>query len=226
MRYARGRRNESSPYSPLETFNEDACCRFDHIAVCYCRVRPGFRTCGDRAGSHRSGYDAGACTQDDEARAQGESPRDAQEGGVIIHGLGVKYQNPAAAGFFRIERSVLNLGVVRRLASSRCSRLDWFHSNNAGLMRTRAPCRQGIRGRPVGGAVGGGQARACSESRKNAALCERECFGSSRFASRVKCAPCSDRDSEICVTSLLRKGDTTLPPLSPKNSAEGGPLEF
>jgi hypothetical protein len=109
MRYASGRRNESSPYSPLETFNEDACCRFDHIAVCYCRVRPGFRTCGDCTGSHRSGYDAGAGagTQDDEARAQGESPRDAQEGSVIIHGLGVKYQNPAAAGFFRIERSVL-----------------------------------------------------------------------------------------------------------------------
>ena len=173
MRYASGRRNESSPYSPLETFNEDACCRFDHIAVCHCRVRPGFRTCGDRTGSHHSGYDAGACTQDDEARAQGESPRDAQEGGVIIHGLGVKYQNPAAAGFFRIERSVLNLVAGRRLTSSRCSRLDWFHSNNA-------------------------------------ALCERECFGSSRVASRVKCAPCSDRDSEICVTKSVKRSTTLV----------------
>ena len=126
------------PYSPLETFTEDACCRFDHIAVCYCRVRPGFRTCCDRTGSHRSGYDAGACTQDDEARAQGESPRDAQEGGVIIHGPGVKYQNPASAGFFRIERLVLNSVIVRRLTSSRCSRqsrarLDWSHSDNAAL---------------------------------------------------------------------------------------------
>ena len=102
-RYGSGRRHESSPYLPPETFNEDACCRFDYIAVCYCRVRPGFRTCGDRTGSHRSGDDAGARTQDDEARAQGESPRDAQEGGVIIHGLDVEYQNPASAGFFALS---------------------------------------------------------------------------------------------------------------------------
>lgn len=85
MRYASGRRNESSPYFPLETSNEEACCRPDYIAVCYRRTRPGIRTCCDRTGSHRhgAGHDVGACTQDDEARAQGESPRDAQEGGVI-----------------------------------------------------------------------------------------------------------------------------------------------
>jgi hypothetical protein len=46
----------------------------------------------------------------------------------------VKYQNPAAAGFFRIERPVLNLVAGRRLTSSRCSRLDWFHRC---LMRAR-----------------------------------------------------------------------------------------
>ena len=211
MRYARGRRNESSPYLPLETFNEDACCRFDHIAVCYCRVRPGFRTCGDRTGSHRSGYDAGACTQDDEARAQGESPRDAQEGGVIIHGLGVKYQNPAAAGFFRIERSVLNLVAGRRLTSSRCSRLDWFHSNNAALCEREHLVAKAFAAGPWAGPSGVGKvAPVHSESRKNAALCERECFGSSRVASRVKCAPCSDRDSEICVTKSVKRSTTLV----------------
>jgi hypothetical protein len=126
----------------------------------------------------------------------------------------VKYQNPASAGFFRIERSVLNSVIVRRLTSSRCSRQSvgaagLVSLRQCCLMRTRAPCRQGIRGRPVGGAVRvGKRAPVHPESRKNAALCERECLGSSRLASRVKCAPCSDRDSEICATKSVKA--TTL----------------
>ena len=57
--------------------------------------------------------------------------------GIDVDGDGKSDTNPsrpsASAGFFRIERSVLNLAIVRRLTSSRCSRLDWFHSNNAAL---------------------------------------------------------------------------------------------
>jgi hypothetical protein len=76
------------------------------------------------------------------------------------------------------------------------------------LMRMRAPCRQGIRGRPVGGAVRGGQAGACPLR-----VPQKRCLMRARvpwlFTSRVKCAPCPDRDSEICATKSIKRVHNT-----------------